>query len=176
MARSFPSKRRPAIAAVHAPVVAFAGGGTRRCRNGRPRSLRNAPRFVVPAAPNPYSNAHDKPWQTAGLSGTQRTHGTFSERDSSDLLTARFRVRIPGPEPIVNSKLTPSPTRALARTSFVHPFPPRLACLLFSACWREQGGFRLSLDGKSCRTHVAQLHGGAVRVAQTLAAPWSLWK
>src|SRR6266568_8783205 len=39
----------------------------------------------------------------------------------SDLLTARFRVRIPGPEPIVNSKLTPPPTRALARTSFVHP-------------------------------------------------------
>jgi hypothetical protein len=47
-----------------------------------------------------YSNAGGKPCKLVVRSATPRIRTAFSERGLSDLLTARFRVRIPTPEPI----------------------------------------------------------------------------
>ena len=44
-------------------------------------------------------NADERWWQPATLGGAQRMRRGISERGRIDLLTARFGVRIPAPEP-----------------------------------------------------------------------------
>lgn len=62
-------------------------------------------RPFLPIHSNPHgrqfvcSNAGDKPCQMAARGGIQRIRAGVTERVRSDLLTARFRVRVPVPEP-----------------------------------------------------------------------------